>query len=240
VVGQVSAREPVEPIRLAYIEGDVAGFSRILSADGTKTIGFVDYRQSRRGDRLTAVRVARFDDGSSDEDRAEARVGKTLEAVRGRSIIRNTHNTPVLDVTIDVANGHITGFSGVGKERKTYDERAQLPSGTYWGPLIAIVAKNFDQNASDGRLVFHSVVLTPGPRVIDMEFVRGDATVLKRPGGSIAVAPLALRPTMNFIVDPILHWLAPDTEFLLSPGTPPALARFAGPRNYAGQKIRIE
>jgi len=102
------------------------------------------------------------------------------------------------------------------------------------------VAKNFELNALDGRLVFNSVVLTPAPRVIDMEFVRGDATALKRPGGSIAVAPLALRPTMNFIVDPILHWLAPDTEFLISPGTPPALARFAGPRNYAGQKIRIE
>jgi hypothetical protein len=51
---------------------------------------------------------------------------------------------------------------------------------------------------------------------------------------------LALRPTINFIVDPILQWLVPDTQFFVSPGTPPALARFAGPRNYAGQKIRIE
>ena len=37
-------------------------------------------------------------------------------------------------------------------ERQTYDEKVNLPAGTYWGPLIFIVVKNFDQNASDGQL----------------------------------------------------------------------------------------
>jgi hypothetical protein len=240
VVGHASARERGDPIRLVHTEGDVAGMSRILSPDGAKTIGAIEYRQHRRGNRLTAVRVARFGDGSSDEDRAEARVGRTLEALRGRSIIRDVHGTPVVDITIDVATGHITGFSGIGKERETYDERVELTAGTYWGPLVAIVVKNFDENASDGRLVFPMVVLTPGPRVLDMELVRGDATTLRRSGGRFAVVPLAMRPTINFIVDPILQWLAPETQFFVSPGTPPALARFAGPRNYAGQEIRIE
>jgi hypothetical protein len=240
LVGHASAREPADPIRLTYIEGDVAGSTKILSPDGAKTIGSVEYRQHRLGDRLNAVRVARFDDGSSDEDRAEARVGKTLEALRGRSIIRDVHGTPVVDVTVDVASGHLTGFSLVGKERTTYDERAALTAGTYWGPLVAIVVKNFDQNASDGRLVFQTLVLTPAPRMIDMELVRGEATALKRPGGRVDVVPLAMRPTINFIVDPILQWLTPETQFFVSPGTPPALVRFAGPRNYAGQKIRIE
>ena len=240
ILAPAAAREPGDPIRLAYSEGDLAGLTRILSPDGAKTIGFIDYRQHRHGDRLTMIRLARFNDGSSDEDRAEARVDKTLEALGGRSIIRDVHNTPVVDVTIDVTNGHITGFSGIGKERKDYDERADLTAGTYWGPLVSLVVKNFDQNAVDGHLVFHSVVLTPGPRMIDMELVHGDKTALKRPGGRVAVTALALKPTINFIVDPIVQRLAPETEFVVSPGTPPALVRFAGPRNYAGQKIRIE
>jgi hypothetical protein len=33
---------------------------------------------------------------------------------------------------------------------------------------------------------------------------------------------------------------APETSFLVQSGTPPGLARFEGPRNYAEQKIRIE
>src|SRR5262245_17972614 len=80
-----------DPIQLEWDEGDVAGFTRILSGDGAKTIGTVEYHQHRQGDVLEAVRVAHFSDGSSDEDRVEARVGTTLEALRGRSIIRDTH-----------------------------------------------------------------------------------------------------------------------------------------------------
>lgn len=107
-----SARDNGDPIQLAWIEGDLAGLSRILLPDGRTTIGTVDYRQSRHDDLLEAVRVARFADGSSDEDRAEARLGKTLETLRGRSIIRDADGTAVVDITIDVAGGHITGFSG--------------------------------------------------------------------------------------------------------------------------------
>jgi hypothetical protein len=37
-----------------------------------------------------------------------------------------------VDNTIDVAGGRITGFSGLGDTRQTYDERVELPPGTYW------------------------------------------------------------------------------------------------------------
>jgi hypothetical protein len=145
------AREPGDPIRLQWIEGDLAGFTPILSQDGKQTIGFIEYHQHREGDRLEAVRVARFSDGSSDEDQVEARIGKTLEAVRGRSIIRDTNGVATVDITIDVAKGHIKGFSGLGKDREEYDEKVELPAGTYWGPLIFMVVKNFAQNSTDDR-----------------------------------------------------------------------------------------
>jgi hypothetical protein len=45
---------------------------------------------------------------------------------------------------------------------------------------------------------------------------------------------------VNFLVDPILHRLVPKTEFLIAPGEPPLMARFTGPRNYAGQMMRLE
>jgi hypothetical protein len=51
---------------------------------------------------------------------------------------------------------------------------------------------------------------------------------------------LSLRPTNNWLVDPIIRRIAPPTQFFIQPGAPPALARFEGPRNYAGQKIRLE
>ena len=239
VACEASAREAGDPIQLVWTEGDLAGLTRILSSDG-KAIGSIEYHQHRRGDVLEAIRVARFNDGSSDEDRVEARVGKTLEAIRGRSIIRDVHAIPVLDLTIDVAAGRITGFSGVGKERETYDQHTTLPAGTYWGPLIATVVKNFDTNASDDRLIFRTVIATPQPRVLDMELVREGQTSLSRPGDRLHVVRLALRPTINFLIDPVVQRLAPTTEFFVQPGTPPAVARFAGPRNYAGQKILIE
>ena len=235
-----AARESGDPIELAWSEGDVAGTTTIRSPDGRSTIGFVDYHQRRRGARLSAVRIARFADGSSDEDQVEARIGKTLETLRGRSIIRNTKGVPTVDIQIDVEHGHITGFSGLGDERQTYDEHVALSPGTYWGPLIFIVVKNFERNAADGHLVFQTVVPTPKPRILDMELLRKDATSIRRPGGKIDVVRFTLRPTVNWLVDPVVHMIAPESEFLVQLGAPPALARFAGPRNFAQQQIRIE
>jgi hypothetical protein len=237
---RATARENDDPIRLAWMEGDMAGMTPILSADGRKQIGFIDYHQHRRGDRLEVVRVARFADGSSDEDQVEARVGKTLEALRGRSIIRDKRGTPTVDITIDVAKGRITGFSGVGKDREEYDEKVDLRPGTYWGPLIFIVVKNFEQNSADGKLVFTTVAPTPKPRVIDMELTREGNGAVTRPGGRIDVVRFTMKPTINWLIDPIIQRIAPETRFFVAPGKPPALARFEGPRNYAGQEIRLE
>jgi hypothetical protein len=235
-----AGRDAGDPIRLAWVEGDVAGMTSILSPDGKSTIGFVDYHQRRRGDVLEAVRIARFSDGSSDEDRVEARIGQTLQTLRGRSVIRNAKGVATVDITIDVAGGRITGFSGLGKERQTYDERVELPPGTYWGPLIFVVIKNFEQNATDGRLVFRTVVATPKPRVFDMELLRQEHSSFRRGGGNVDVVRFALRPTVNLLIDPIIHMFTPETHFLVRAGAPPGLARFDGPRNYAEQKIRIE
>jgi len=170
----------------------------------------------------------------------EARVGETLQTLRGRSIIRNAAGVVTVDIRVDVAKGHITGFSGVGTERQNYDEHVELTPGTYWGPLVFMVIKNFDLNATDGKLVFRTVVATPKPRVLDMELLRQGKTVLRRVGDRIDGVNFLLRPTVNPIIDPIIQAIAPETTFVIEPGAPPCLARFDGPRNYAGQKIRIE
>jgi hypothetical protein len=235
-----SGHQAGEPVRLAWAEGDVAGMTPIFSQDGSAPVGFIDYRQHRNGDVLTVVRIAHFRDGSSDEDRVEARVGKTLETLRGRSIIRNTKGIATVDLHIDVGGGRITGFSGLGADRQTYDEHVALPGGTYWGPLIFLLIKSFDENATDDRLVFRTVVATPKPRVLDMELVRQERTTVTRPGGRIDVRPFMLRPTINWLVDPIVQRLAPDTRFFVQAGAPPGLVRYDGPRNFGDQKIRIE
>ncbi len=240
VARAVAARDAADPIHLMWMEGDAAGFSSIRSPDGKTTIGSINYHQRRRGQVLHAVRVAHFRDGSSDEDQVDARVGDTLQTVRGRSIIRNAAGVATLDITVEVAAGHITGFSGVGTDRQNYDEHVKLTPGTYWGPLIFILIKNFDHNATDGRLVFRTVVATPKPRVLDMELLRQGKTVVQRIGEKIDGLTFLLRPTINPIIDPIIQALAPETDFVIQPGEPPALARFEGPRNYQGQKIRIE
>lgn len=235
-----AARESGDPIRLKWTEGDVAGMTPITSPEG-QTIGFVEYHQHRHGDVLETVRVARFSDGSSDEDQVEARIdGDRLEGVRGRSIIRDTTGNSIVDLQIDIPTGRITGFTGGLNDRQTYDEKVDLPPGTYWGPLIFIVVKNFDQNATDNKLVFRTVAPTPSPRVIDLELTREGKRVVSRPGGRLDVELLTMRPTVHWMLDPIIQKIAPETQFFISPGTPPALARYEGPRNYAGQEIRLE
>jgi hypothetical protein len=234
------ARQSGDPIALKWVEGDVAGMTHILSADGSQTIGVVEYHQHRNGDVLDAVRVARFVDGSSDEDQVRARIGDTLVALGGRSILRDEHGNTVVDLTIDVPGGRITGFSGLGSDRETYDEKVELPPGTYWGPLIFIVVRNFDQNAVDNRLVFRTVAPTPRPRVIDMELIRDGTAEVSPPGATLDVVKLKLRPTVNWLIDPIIQRIAPKTEFFIQPGAPPALARFEGPRNFGGQEIVLQ
>jgi hypothetical protein len=199
----------------------------------------VIYRQHRRGDVLECTRVSRFQDGSSDEDTAVARVGRTLVALRGRSIIRDTRGRPTVDLTIDVAGGKITGFYDDGT-RHEVDDQVSMEPDTYWGPLIFLVAKNFDANAHDDRVVFQTVAPTPKPRVLTMELVRTGRTRIRRMGEDVAVERFTLRPTFGWLVDPIIHRLVPTTEFLVEPGAPPSLARYAGPRNYAGQEIVLQ
>src|SRR4029453_9717434 len=89
VASAALARDAKDPIRLAYVEGDLAGYTNVFAKDGTEPIGYVEYIQHRKGDTLEARRVAWFNDGSSDEDVTVARVGKTLRLVRGQSIIRD-------------------------------------------------------------------------------------------------------------------------------------------------------
>lgn len=234
------ARSSGEAVRLVWSEGDVAGMSTIWAPDGTEPVGFVEYHQTRRGDRLSSLRIARFRDGSSDEDSAEADVGDTLQAVSGRSIIRDVDGEPIVDVRIDVEAGRIEGTFGRGEGRRTVDERVALPRGTYWGPLIFIVLKNFDANAEGGRLVFRTVAPTPKPMVLDMQISRGEDGVLERTGLRLDARRFELRPTIHWAVDPLIRLIAPGATFWILPGEPPALARFTGPRNYTRQGIMIQ
>jgi hypothetical protein len=235
-----AARSLGDPIRLVWTEGDVAGMTAIYDPDGREPIGYVEYRQTRQGDRLSSRRVARFRDGSSDEDSVEARVAGTLEALSGRSIIRDADGDPVVDLSIDVTGGRIAGTWGRGEARRTLDQHTTLPPATYWGPLIFLVLKNFDANAEDGRLVFRTIAPTPRPIVIDMELTRGATAPLERTGGRLDTAPFVLRPTIHWAVDPLLRLVAPKATFWMLPGEPPALARFSGPRNYGRQAIVIQ
>jgi hypothetical protein len=234
------ARDAGDPIRMAYVEGDLAGYSSIIAPDTQQPLGVVEYVQRRKGDILEATRVAYFADGSSDEDSVEAKVGKTLRTIRGRSIIRDASGRTTVDMRIDVAKGVVTGFYGLDKERKDFDEHGEIPPGTCFGPLINLVLKNFDANAEGGRVVFHTIVPTPGPRQIDMEVVRQEQVTLPRPGHDVRTVKYMMRPTVNPILNPIVHMIAPETHFFLTPTQPPAMARFEGPRNYAGQEIRLE
>jgi hypothetical protein len=235
-----AARTSGDPIRVVWTEGDVAGTTTIYGPDRREQIGFVEYHQTRHGDRLSTVRVARFRDGSSDEDQAEARIGDTLEALSGRSLIRDPDGEVAVDLEIDVAGGRVRASWGHGDERHTSDEAMALPRGTYWGPLVFLVLKNFAANAEDGRVVFRTVAPTPRPMAIDMEIVReGDASI-ERLGMKLATTSFRLSPTVHWTIDPLVRMIAPRARFWILPGDPPALARFDGPRNYARQEVVIE
>jgi hypothetical protein len=229
-----------QPIKLTYVEGDYGGPTTIWSEDGKRVLGFIEYRQHRKGKRLHIERVARFRDGSSDEDVADVEVGERLHAISGRSIIRDRRGKPVVDLRIDVPKKRLSGFYVDEDGRHDVDEEADIGPGTYWGPLFSLVLKNFAANAVDAKVVVQSVASTPKPRVVDMEFKRDGSVSLRRTGGTIKTDRITLLPTVNFLVDPLLRKFVPLTEFFVAPGEPPTLARFSGPRNYAGQTIRIE
>lgn len=239
-VAPARAASPTPPIALAYIEGDLAGTTPIWSPDGKRRIGLVDYRQRREGQRLLVTRTARFEDGSSDEDEAEVRVGERLESIRGRMVIRDTRGTATVDVAIDVGKKRLTGFYFDDGERVAVDQEADIGPGTYWGALFNLVLKNFEKNATDGTVTFQTVAITPKPRVLDMEFSRAGAIAVERLGGSVKTTRFTLFPTVNFLIDPILRRFVPKTEFFLDGGKPPMLIRFDGPRNYTGVMMRLE
>jgi hypothetical protein len=238
--GSVSAhaRDAGDPIDLRYEEGDLTGLQSVLAENGEQAIGTIEFRQHRKGDELETLRIAHFADGSSDEDLAVARVAnKRLEALRGHEIIRDASGETTVEVHIDVAGDRVRASWGPPGDRKTMDEKMDLPPGTYWGPLVFIVLKNFDANAQNGRLVFRTVAPTPKPRMIDLELVHEPSDTIERPGFPLATEHYRLRPTVHWAIDPILARLLPDTSFWTLPGDPPGLALFRGPRNFGGQRI---
>jgi hypothetical protein len=233
-----SGRSPGEPIVLAFDEGDLTGVQTVWDARGERAIGHVEYRQVRRGDVLETLRVARFEDGSSDEDLAVARVaGRRLEALWGRSVQRDETGFAVVDLEIDVGGDRLRGSWGPRDERRTFDEAASLPPDTYWGPLVFLVLKNFAANAEEERVVFRTVAPTPSPRVFDLELERDGGGELARAGGPLAAERFTLRPSLHWLLDPLIGLLIPDTRFWTLPGEPPGLALFEGPRNYRRQRI---
>jgi len=240
LTASAAAGESGTPIAMKWMEGDVAGATTIWSADGKRVEGFISYSQHREGDLLSVERVGHFRDGSSDADEATVRVGTRLESVSGRTTVRDAKGKPVVDFHIDVAAKRLRGFYLDDGERTEVDEEADIGPGTYWGPLFNLIVKNFDANATDGQLVFQAVIATPKPRVMDMEMTRGGAVTARRTGGAVEGTRLVMLPTVNFLVDPILQRLVPKTEFIVTGGSPPALARFNGPRNYAGVLIQVE
>lgn len=242
VIGAIpaSAREPGEPIRLVWMEGDIAGQSPILGPNGGAPIGVVEYHQHRRGDEVEMTRVSRFKDGSSDEDTAVALAGRTLQALRGRSIIRDKNGRTLVDLKIDVPGGRVTGFYSDDGARRDVDMVEHMDAATYWGPLIFTVVRNFDANAEDDRVRFRTIAPTPRPRLLTMEVAHIGQGQIQRMGRDLTIEHFTLRPTFGWMVDPIVHRLVPSTEFLVEAGSPPSLARYTGPRNYQGQEIRLE
>jgi len=237
--GRARGRAAGDPIRLAWQEGDVAGTTAILAPDD-HVIGMIEYRQVRRGERLSSRRIARFTDGSSDEDEAEAIVGDRLEAIAGHTIVRDTDGETTVDLSIDVRGGRITGTVGRGAARREVLTEAKLPPATYWGPLVFIALKNFDANAEDGRLVFRTIAPTPTPRIFDMALTDTGPAPVEQAGITLAAHRFVLTPTFNRAIDPIIRLIVPDATFFILPGEPPALARYAGPRNFNRQPIRIQ
>jgi hypothetical protein len=237
--GRARGRAAGEAIRMVWQEGDVAGTTSIYGPDD-RIIGVVEYHQLRRGQRLWARRIARFADGSSDEDEAEALVGDRLEAVRGRTVIRDTTGEATVDLAIDVQGGRISGTVGTGDARQPIEATEALPPGTYWGPLVFIVLKNFAPNAEDGRVVFRTVVPTPHPRIFDLALTEGGPAPVERAGVTLDTQRFLLAPSLNRILDPLIRRIIPEAAFFVLPGDPPAVARFAGPRNYDRQPIRIQ
>ena len=76
--------------------------------------------------------------------------------------------------------------------------------------------------------------------VLDMELSREGAAALDRIGIRLDAVAFRLNPTTHWLVDPVVRLIAPRATFWLLPGEPPALARFAGPRNYLRQEIVIQ
>jgi hypothetical protein len=231
---------PTDPIRLTFSEGDVSGVTDISDPRTGEPLGLVEYSQTRRGDVLSVHRIARFRDGSSDEDWADARVGNALEAIGGRSVIRDADGVAVAEVHIDVAAGRIRGSWGRDDGRQALDEAIVLPPRTYWGPLIFIVLKEFGANADGGRVAFRTVALTPRPRVFDLEIFAGEAASLERAGVRLEATRYSLAPTVHWLVDPVIRRFLPETSFWMLAGAPPLLVRFEGPRNYTRQPVRIQ
>lgn len=236
----VAQAESGEPIAMQWTEGDFAGNTTIWTEDGKRVQGYIAYRQHRKGDRLHIERNAYFRDGSRDVDTAVVLVGSHLRSISGRSIVTDTRNSPILDFRIDVATRRITGFYTEEGERVDVDEEVALDPATYWGPMFNIIVKNFAANASAGVVTFQAVLATPKPRLLDMELSREGTATLRRTGGTSTADKLTLLPTINFLVDPIIQRIAPKTYFFLDSGSPPSLARFDGPRNYAGQRMWLE
>lgn len=236
--GEAGARGAGDPIVLSFEEGDVMGLQTVFAEGGERAIGTVEYRQRRESDLLTTLRIGRFADGSSDEDLAVARIVKgRLHALRGHQIQRDVKGNVTVEVSIDVAGNRVRAEWGPPGKRERMDEAVELPPGTYWGPLVFIVLKNFAANAENDRLVFRTVAPTPRPRMLDLELVQGDAERLERPGITLATEHYRLRPTFNWLVDPILAVLLPEISFWTLPGEPPGLALFEGPRNYGRERI---
>ena len=89
-----------------------------------------------RATSLEAKRVAWFADGSSDEDSVGGE-GREDAALGARPVDHPRHQRAHRPSTCASTSPRacVAGFYGLGKDRKEFDERGEIPPGTYFGPL---------------------------------------------------------------------------------------------------------
>ena len=221
----VVARSPGDPVRLTWMEGDIAGMSTIYDPTGDTPIGSVEYHQRRRGDTLSTV-SKRYSQEIQTPENGYGLDWLTRQRANRLIGITNGVDCEVWDPQTDA------------EIPAHYSTNFQTAAGTF--TLVFLVLKNFDANAEDGRVVFRTVAPIPRPMVINMELRRVQKAAVDRLGTHFDTVQYELRPTIHWSVDPIVHMVAPTARFWLVGGEPPALARFSGPRNFGRQGIVLQ
>jgi hypothetical protein len=238
----LAASDPVQPVRVRYVEGLVNGFLVLRTTDGTLVADGALLQTSTTGETVTSRLVFHFKDGSIQDETVVFSQRGTFRVLSDHLIQKGPTFPRDLEAKVDVRKGSVDvrWRDKDGDKEESASERMRLPADLANG-IVFTLLKNVPPGTQE--LAGHMLAFTPKPRVVKLAMTAEgeDSFVLSET--KHRATRYRVKPELGGLtglIAPLVGKEPPPVYVWITAGEVPAFVKFEGNMFLGGPTWRIE